>query len=195
MKHWTKSNRLLGNKMILDSLDYNWSVYMLIHFKRFSLNVNLVLKVVHFNFSLDETPWLVWASSLPWTFIFHKEEVEIPKGRALSVMLGYSELWNGIWGLLACRAGNPRSMVASAQVPFVSSSQTDAILMVISQGASVPWRSDWTGDSQFRNLFSYNTRLYSLYIMPANYLHFHLYILPCPFGSFPFSFPQPICPH
>ena len=23
------------------------------------INVNLVLKVVHFNFSLDETPWLV----------------------------------------------------------------------------------------------------------------------------------------
>lgn len=45
--------------MILDSLDYNWSVYLLIHFKRFLVNTNLVIKVVHFNSSLDETPLLV----------------------------------------------------------------------------------------------------------------------------------------
>lgn len=192
MKHWTKSNRLLGNNMILDSLDYNWSVYLLIHCKRFLLNTNLVIKVVHFNFSLDETPLLVWASSLPWTFIFHKEEVEIPRRWALRIILGYRELWNGIWGLLVCRTGNPRSMLSfhlslhPSQVPFQwwSPREHQCPYCLLGQGI--------LNSAAF---FPYYSRLYSLYIMPVNYLDFHPYILPCPFSSFRFSFLQPICPH
>ena len=73
---------------------------MLTHLKKFSLNTNLIIKVVCFSFPLNETPLLVWVSSLPWTWVFHKEEGEILRWWVLSVILGNSSSgmdFEGFW--------------------------------------------------------------------------------------------------
>lgn len=94
--------------MSLASLNYNRSVYMLTHFKRFSLNTNLIIKVVCFSFPLNGTPLLVWVSSFPWTWVFHKEEGEILRWWALSASLGTVALE---WNLKASDMWNQKSQI------------------------------------------------------------------------------------